>query len=296
MALASRKTRQMQDLSQVEARSSCLQGIWLGVRRSPSGMIGLVIVVAHLSIALSAPFVVPYSPVEFDPTAVRAVPSATHFFGTDELGRDILTRTLLGGRTALLVTLSSTAIAVTWGGLLGITVGYIGGLFDNVVMRLVDAILALPQLLILVLLVGLFGSGNGILISLLGFLSGVSVVRIARAMTLGLIGQEFISAAYALGARRRDIILRHLLPNVLDMLLVEGTLRWSWMLLSFSTLSFLGFGVTPPTPDWGLMIANGRDVLAIAPWVTFFPLAAVSTLIIGANLLVDALGKSLGNR
>lgn len=296
MASANRETIQMQDLSHVQARSSPLRRIWLGLRRSPSGMIGLVIVVVHLAIALSASFVVPYSPVEFDPTAIQTAPSATHFFGTDELGRDVLTRTLLGGRTALLVTLISTAIAVTWGGLLGITVGYVGGLFDNVVMRLVDATLALPQLLILLLLVSLLGSGNSILISSLGFLSGVSVVRIARAMTLGLIGQEFVLAAHTLGAQKRDIILRHLLPNVLDMLLVEGTLRWSWMLLSFSTLSFLGFGVTPPTPDWGLMIANGRDVLAVAPWVTFFPLAAVSTLIIGANLLVDALGKAIGNR
>ncbi|MEZ4662631.1 MAG: ABC transporter permease [Caldilineaceae bacterium] len=268
--------------------------IWLGIRRSLSGVIGLLLVTLHLCVAVMAPWLAPYDPVEFDTAAIRAAPSAEHLFGTDKLGRDVFTRTLLGGRIALLVTIVGTGLAIAWGGLVGITLAYLGGIVDEIAMRLVDAILALPRLLILLLIASLFGTETGVLILALGFLSGIAVVRIARATTLDFVAREFILAAYALGARRRTIIFRELLPNVLDILLVEGALRWSWMLLSFSALSFLGFGVTPPTPDWGLMIANSRDILALAPWATFFPIGAISTLIIGVNLLAGALAKAIG--
>jgi len=172
--------------------------------------------------------------------------------------------------------------------------GYVGGVVDEIVLRLVDAMLALPQLLLLLLIAALFGSKPVVLILALGFLYGVAVIRIARATTLDFVTRDFVLAAYAMGARRGTIIMRELLPNVLDILLVEGALRWSWMLLSFSALSFLGFGVTPPTPDWGLMIANSRDILALAPWATFFPIGAISTLIIGVNLLAGAIAKAIG--
>lgn len=273
---------------------SPLWDIWLGLRRSSSGTIGLIIVLLHITLALAAPYIVPYDPVEFDTSAIRAAPSAEHLFGTDKLGRDVFTRTVLGGRIALLVTIVGTGLAITWGGLLGITLAYVGGIVDELVMRLVDAILALPRLLILLLIASLFGTDTVVLILALGFLSGIAVIRIARATTLDFVARDFVLAAYAMGARRRTIIFRELLPNVLDILLVEGALRWSWMLLSFSALSFLGFGVTPPTPDWGLMIANSRDILALAPWATFFPIGAISTLIIGVNLFAGALAKAIG--
>ncbi|MEZ4620028.1 MAG: ABC transporter permease [Caldilineaceae bacterium] len=276
------------------AGQSPMWEIWQGLRRSPSGLFGLLLVSFHLCIALAAPMVVPYDPVAFDTTAIRAAPSAAHLFGTDKLGRDVFSRTLLGGRIGLLVTVTGTALAVTWGGLVGITLGYVGGLIDEIVLRLVDAILALPRLLVLLLIAALFGSDAGVLIVALGFLYGIAVIRIARATTLDFVTRDFILAAYAIGAQRRTIIFRELLPNVLDILLVEGALRWSWMLISFSALSFLGFGVTPPTPDWGLMIANSRDVLALAPWSVFCPIGAMSTLIIGVNLLAGALTKAIG--
>lgn len=268
------------------------QRVWRNLRRSPSGLIGLSIVAAHLLLALLSPYVVPHDPTAFDAKAMRAAPSAEHPFGTDKLGRDIFTRTLLGGRVALVVTILGSVLAVTWGGLLGITTGYLGGVFDEVLMRLVDGILALPRLLILLIAASIFGTDALVLVLALGLLSGVSVVRIARSTTLDFVAREFVLAAYAIGARRRDIILRHLLPNVSAILVVEGALRWSWMLLSFSALSFLGFGVTPPTPDWGLMIAANREILALAPWATFFPIGAISSLIIGVNLLAGALAKT----
>lgn len=269
------------------------QRVWRNLRRSPSGLIGLSIVIIHLLLALLSPYIVVYDPLEFDTSALRAAPSPEHIFGTDKLGRDIFTRTLLGGRIALVVTILGSILAVTWGGLLGITTGYAGGIFDEVLMRLVDGILAIPRLLILLIVASIFGTDAVVLTLALGLLSGVSVVRIARSTTLNFVAQDFILAAYATGSRPRDIILRHLLPNVLDILLVEGALRWSWMLLSFSALSFLGFGVTPPTPDWGLMIANNREILALAPWATFFPIGAISSLIIGVNLLAGALVKAI---
>lgn len=293
IALSDGRMAQMQPIAQT-AGASPAWAIWQGLRRSPSGLIGLALVTLHLCVALAAPLLVPYDPVEFDTTAIRAAPSAAHLFGTDKLGRDIFSRTLLGGRIALLVTVVGTALAVTWGGILGITLGYVGGVIDQIVLPLVDALLALPRLLILLLLAAILGSGAGVLILALGFLYGVAVIRIARATTLDFVTRDFVLAAYAMGARRRTIIFRELLPNVLDILLVEGALRWSWMLISFSALSFLGFGVTPPTPDWGLMIANSRDLLALAPWATFFPIAAMSTLIIGVNLLAGALAKATG--
>ena len=273
---------------------SPLWDIWLGLRRSPSGMVGLIIVALHIALALAAPAIVPYDPVAFDTAAIRAAPSVAHPFGTDKLGRDIFSRTLLGGRVVILVTVIGSVIAVTWGSFLGISVGYLGGAMDEITMRLVDAILALPRLLILLLVASVFGTDTIVLILTLGFLYGVAVIRIARATTLNFVAQDFILAAYATGVSPRRIILRHLLPNVLDILLVEGALRWSWMLLSFSALSFLGFGATRPTSDWGLMIANNRDVLALAPWATFFPIGAISTLIIGVNLLAGSLAKAIG--
>jgi len=273
---------------------SPIWGIWLGLRRSPSGMVGLSLVIVHLLIALLSPFVAPYDPAAFDTSAVRAAPSAEHLFGTDKLGRDVFSCTLLGGRVALVVTIAATFLAMLWGGLVGITVGYLGGWADQIVMRLVDAVLAVPRLLVLLLLANIFGTGANVLIPALGFLSGVAVIRIARAATLDFVSRDFILAAYAIGARKRTIILRELLPNVVDLLLVEGALRWSWMLLTFSALSFLGFGVAPPTPDWGLMIANSRDVLMLAPWATFFPIFAISTLIVGVNLFAGALAKAIG--
>lgn len=291
-AVSVRELPHIQEVRQ--SGQSPLWDIWLGLRRSPSGIIGLLIVTLHICLALAAPYVAPYDAIEFDTSAIRASPSADHLFGTDKLGRDVFTRTLLGGRIALLVTIVGTGLAITWGGLLGIALAYLGGIADELVMRLVDAILALPRLLILLLIASLFGTESGVLILALGFLFGVAVIRIARATTLDFVARDFVLAAYAMGARRRTIIFRELLPNVLDILLVEGALRWSWMLLSFSALSFLGFGVTPPSPDWGLMIANSRDILSLAPWATFFPIAAISTLIIGVNLLAGALAKAIG--
>lgn len=260
----------------------------------PSGKIGLILIGAHVLIAIASVYIVPYDFKAVDAKAILLEPSWQHWFGTDNLGRDLFTRTLLGGRQALLVTTVSTVFAILWGGLLGILLGLIGGWLDDLLMRVVDAFLAIPWILFLLLIVVMVGLGNLVLIPTFAFFYGIPVIRMARAATHDVVALDFVTAASARGERYNTIIWRELLPNILDVLLVEGAMRWSWMLLAFSSLSFLGFGVTPPTPDWGLMISEARAYMSIAPWVVLAPVAALSTLIIGINLSADALAKALG--
>ena len=273
---------------------SGLRTVLRDVMSRPSGAIGLSLVVFHVLLALTSPLYVPYDFKTMNSMLMLMPPSAEHWLGTDHLGRDVLTRVLLGGREALLVTGVATPIAVTWGGFLGILFGLVGGRVDEVLMRVVDAFLSLPWILKMLVLIVTFGSGIEVLIPTLAFFYGIPVIRIARAATHDVVARDFISAAKARGHSRLTIIRRELVPNVLDTLMVEGAMRWSWMLLAFSSLSFLGFGVSPPTPDWGLMIADARGFMSFAPWGVLGPVIALSSLIIGINLTADALAKALG--
>ena len=260
----------------------------------PSGCVGLVLVAFHIVLAIVSPAIAPYDFRELSAQIILNEPSSEHWFGTDNLGRDVFTRTMLGGRQALLVTTISTILAIIWGGLLGVLLGLVGGRLDEILMRLVDAFLCLPWILVLLLIVVMVGSGPAVLIPTLGFFYGIPVIRMARAATHDVVALDFVTAARARGEARSTIVRRELLPNVLDVLLVEGAMRWSWMLLAFSSLSFLGFGVAPPTPDWGLMISNARSFMSFAPWAALAPVVALSSLIIGINLSADALAKALG--
>jgi peptide/nickel transport system permease protein len=260
----------------------------------PSGLVGLILVAFHIVLAIVSPVIAPYDFRELSAQIILNEPSSEHWFGTDNLGRDVFTRTMLGGRQALLVTTISTILAITWGGLLGVLLGLVGGRLDELLMRLVDAFLCLPWILVLLLIVVMVGPGPAVLIPTLGFFYGIPVIRMARAATHDVVALDFVTAARARGETRSTIVRRELLPNVLDVLLVEGAMRWSWMLLAFSSLSFLGFGVAPPTPDWGLMISDARSFMSLAPWAALAPVAALSSLIIGINLTADGLAKALG--
>lgn len=260
----------------------------------PSGALGLLLIALHLLLALLSPWLATHDFKAVSATLILAPPDAQHWFGTDHLGRDVFSRTILGGREALMVTLVATPLAVAWGAGLGIHLGLVGGRIDDVLMRLVDAVLSLPWILKMLLLIVTFGTGLMVLIPTLAFFYGIPVIRIARAATHNVVARDFVAAAQARGHGRWSIMHRELMPNVLDALMVEAAMRWSWMLLAFSSLSFLGFGVSPPTPDWGLMIADARSYLPIAPWAGLFPIAALSTLIIGINLSTDALAKAMG--
>ena len=271
-----------------------LLAVLLAVASRPSGLVGLILVAFHVLLAIVSPAITPYDFKEMSAQLVLNGPSFEHWFGTDNLGRDVFTRTMLGGRQALLVTTIGTVFAITWGGLLGVLLGLVGGRLDELLMRLVDAFLCLPWILVLLLIVVIVGFGSGVMILTLGFFYGIPVIRMARAATHDVVALDFVTAARARGESRSTIVRRELLPNVLDVLLVEGAMRWSWMLLAFSSLSFLGFGVAPPTPDWGLMISNARGYLSIAWWAALAPIVALSSLIIGINMAADALAKALG--
>jgi len=252
------------------AERSRFKEIWRNLRRSPSGMIGLTILVTHLVIAVISPSIVPYVPTKIDSSSLLQSPSREHPFGTDSFGRDVFSRVLTGGRIALVLTTTAGVLAITLGGLLGIMIGFLGGVIDEVVMRIVDALLSFPSLFIYLLVISIFGSSNIILVLVLSITNAISIIRIARGATLGFIARDFITAARARGERTATVVLRELLPNVLDVLLVEYAMRWSWMLLYFSSLSFL------------------------APWGSIFPMIALGTLVIGINLAADALAKAMG--
>ena len=260
----------------------------------PSGLIGLTIVLFHVVLALISPYIAPYDYKAISPNTMLLAPSAEHWFETDSLGRDVFTRTILGGRTALTVTFFGSLIALLWGGLLGIFCGLVGGKIDDVVMRVVDAFLSIPWILAMLLIVSLLGTSTEVLIPALGFFYGKGIVRVARAATHDVIAKDFIVSARARGHSNMSIIWNEIIPNVRDAILVEGAMRWSWMLLGFSSLSFLGFGVSPPTPDWGLMISNARGLMSFAYWSVIAPIVGLSSLIIGINLTADAFAKALG--
>jgi len=260
----------------------------------PSGLIGLSILLFHVILAITSPLYVPYDYKAIDPTLMLQAPSSEYWFGTDSLGRDVFTRTILGGRIALTVTFFGSLIALVWGGALGIFCGLVGGKIDDVVMRIIDAFLSIPWILAMLLIVSLLGTTTLVLIPALGFFYGKGIVRVARAATHDVIAKDFIVSARARGHSNLSIIWNEILPNVRDAIMVEGAMRWSWMLLGFSSLSFLGFGVSPPTPDWGLMISNARGLMSFAYWAVLAPIFGLSSLIIGINLTADAFAKALG--
>ncbi|MEM7732452.1 MAG: ABC transporter permease [Pseudomonadota bacterium] len=260
----------------------------------PSGAIGVFLVALHVIVAIISPWIVPYEFTSMDSSIILAAPDSAHWLGTDALGRDVLTRVLLGGREALWVCFLAIPLTMIWGGLVGVYLGLRGGWVDEVAMRLVDAFLALPGILPLMVFVFVFGAGNEVLIPTLAFFFGIPVIRVARGATHDVVARDYVLAARARGHSRASIMRRELLPNTLDVMMVEGAMRLSWMLLTFSSLSFLGFGVTPPTPDWGQMISEARVYMSLAPWGVLGPMIALSSLIIGVNLTADALAKTLG--
>ncbi|MEM7074292.1 MAG: ABC transporter permease [Pseudomonadota bacterium] len=264
------------------------------VARQPSGAVGLVLVGLHLALALLSPLIVPFDPMTMSANEILAPPSAVHWLGTDALGRDVLSRVLEGGRQAILVCGLATPLAMLWGGLLGVYLGLRGGWVDEVAMRLVDAVLSLPGILPLMIVVVMLGGGAPVLIVTLAVLFGIPVVRVVRAAAQNVVSRDFVTAARLRGHSQGAIIWRELLPNVFDVLMVEGAMRLSWMLLSFSALSFLGYGTPPPTPDWGQDVAEARVYMSLAPLGVLGPMIALSSLIIGVNLTADALAKSLG--
>lgn len=262
--------------------------------RSSATLVGLVILALHLLVALAAPWIVPHSPTAINAEVALAPPSWAYPFGTDRFGRDIFSRVLLGGQIALAISLAGAALSVFLGGFVGVLFGYLGGLADELVMRIVDAMISIPGLLLLLVIVTGLGSGYGVILLAMVLSYAPGVARVARSAAHEFVPRDFITAARARGEPPLTVVTRELWPNVLDVLLVEFAMRASWIVLSVSGLSFLGFGVNPPTPDWGLMIAENRSMLALAPWGLIFPMLAIGSLVVALNLVADGIAKALG--
>ncbi|CAG35936.1 ABC transporter permease [Desulfotalea psychrophila] len=259
-----------------------------------SAKVGLILFFSHILLACFATYIIPYDYGQTDSFNILKGPNMAHWLGTDQLGRDILSRTIMGGRVALFITFFGSSIAIFWGSCLGVFIGFVGGRFDEIVMRFIDALLSIPWILFLLLIISVLGQSDITLILTLGFFYGIAVIRVVRGATLDVITHDYILAARLRGDRTSAIIRYEILPNIMNVILVDGAMRWSWMLLIFSSLSFLGFGVNPPTPDWGLMIADTRGFMSVAPWATLAPLIALSSLIFSINIISDALSKVAG--
>ena len=255
----------------------------------------LCVIVALYLVAILAPLLAPY-----DPSAIEDVmktrylpPSFAHPFGTDDFGRDLFSRALYGARVSLSVGLLAMLVAVFFGTVYGALSGYFGGFLDNLLMRLVDVIIAFPTFFLMLTLVGIFEANIVVLVFILGLTSWTSTARLVRGEILSLKKREFVESAHAIGLPHRLIVFRHLIPNAMASVLVTAALMVGGMIGAEAGLSFLGIGVRPPTPSWGNMVSAGQDSLLVAWWVAFFPGCLLAITILSFNLLADGLRDAL---
>jgi peptide/nickel transport system permease protein len=265
-------------------------------RRDRTVVAGLVIVGLVALAAVAAPLIAPHDPAAVDGRSILAPPSAVHWLGTDNLGRDILSRIIYGARWSLGAAALAAAAIVLIGVSVGIISGYFGGAIDDLLMRAVDVLLAFPSIVLALAIVGTLGpSLRNVMIGMIA-IWWVDYARIVRGLTLGLRESEYVTAARCLGAAAPRIMLRHVLPNVLPSVLVLATLELGGLMLAISGLSFLGLGAQPPTPEWGTMLNDGRPFFQRAPQLMLYPGLAITLVVVGCNLLGDGLRDVLDPR
>ena len=269
---------------------------WRRFRRSRLAMVGLVIAGLLVATATFAPWLAPHDPAKQSLIGKRTQPGMRFLLGADEFGRDILSRVIYGTRIALLVGTLSVAIAVGVGFLVGSVSGFLGGLADSAIMRGVEILLAFPYLLLAIAVVSALGPGVLNTTIAVGIWGTPPVTRIVRGSVLVLRETEYVRAARALGAPAWVLVVRHIVPNVLPTVIVYGTLFMAQAILVEAALSFLGLGVQPPTPSWGLMVSTGRDFLVVAPHIATIPGLAIMVAVLGFNLLGDGLRDALDPR
>ncbi len=272
------------------------QRAWRRFRRFKPAVAGLVMIAFIALLAIFAPLVSPYSPYDVNTAARGAAPTLAHPFGIDEVGRDMLSRTIYGTRIAMLVGLSATGISLIIGVLIGATAGYFGGFVDALLSRIVDALIAFPLLVLLIAMAAALGPSLRNVIIIIGVTVWGQYARVVRAEVLSLREREFVTAARTVGATDSRIILRHIIPNVLGPIIVLASLSVAGIILLEAALSFLGLGVQPPTPSWGSMLSAGRTYILTYPHIAFFPGVAIVVTVLGFNLLGDGLRDALDPR
>jgi oligopeptide transport system permease protein len=279
-----------------EPGRSLWQDAWARMRRNRMAVFGAIALVVIAAASLLGPLVLAYGYEEQNLLLGAAPPSAAHPLGTDKLGRDQLARILYGGRVSLLIGIAATAVSLTIGLLWGSVAAYLGGKVDAVMMRIVDILYALPFTIFVILLMTVFGRNFVLLFVAIGAVEWLTMARIVRGQVLALKRLEFIDAAIALGLRKRRIILRHLIPNVLGPVAVYTTLTIPAVMLLEAFLSFLGLGVQPPMASWGLLIKEGAEMMEEAPWLLLYPAALFTLTLFSLNFLGDGLRDALDVR
>ncbi len=252
-------------------------------------LLGTVIVVVFLAVGIVGPWVAPYSAYDPFPGQKQQPPSREHPFGTDNLSRDVFSRIIIGSRDVIALAGLGTLLAVSLGTMLGMIVGYQGGWLDDLMMRLLDSLLALPATLLALLLVGAVGASRESVLIVIVVVYIPIVARVVRSVVLDVKTKSFVEAAKMRGENYFYILFRELLPSVLPTLAVEGSLRFAYAIFLVASLGFLGIGVQPPSPDWGLQVAAARNYWSTAWWMLFFPCAAIAILVVGVNLMSDGL-------
>ena len=260
------------------------------------GGVGLLLVLAAVVAAVAAPWVAPYDPIALNPPARLQGPSLQHWLGTDQYGRDTLSRIVFGGRASLSVAFAATGFALLVGGSLGALAGFYRGVTDALIMRVTDVLLSFPAILLAIALLAFLGSGFVNLVLAIGVVYVGPFARVARAAVMTVREEQFVEASRALGSRDMRVLLGAVLPAAAAPMLVETTLRLAYAILAEASLSFLGLGTQPPAPSWGMMIAEGRRFLALAPWATVAPGLAIMAVVLGFNLLGDGLRDALDPR
>jgi peptide/nickel transport system permease protein len=272
------------------------QPAWRLMLRKPTFIAGAVILLFWIFCAVFGETIAPHNPLAQQLLAVNAAPSRAHLFGTDQLGRDVLSRVLTGSRSILLIAAGATVLGTLLGTALGLLMGYLGGVLDILVGRLVEAVLALPLVVVAFLFVVALGPSQPVLIVVIGFVFAPLIARTVRAAVLVESQLDYLSSARLLGEKSGQIMFAEILPNVVPVILVEFTVRLGYAVFAVATLSFLGFGIQPPTPDWGADIAANYGVLPAGYWwETLFPALAIASLIVGINLVTDSIEQVLAS-
>jgi len=290
------RERLERDLAEISKKKSQWRDIWIRFTRNKLGMVGLVIIVILVILTVFAPFFTKYDPSVQNPTEKFAYPSAEHIMGTDNLGRDLWTRLIYGGRVSLMVSLAATAMAATIGITLGAVAGYFGGIIDLVLTRLLDIIMAIPQLLLAVSIAAALGTGPFNTALSISISSVPGSMRILRSTVLAVRNNDFVEAARATGSGHARIIFKEVLPNTIAPLLVNLTLSIGGCIMAISGLSFIGLGVQPPTAEWGSIMNSARQYIRDFWPIVLFPAIFIFLTVFSVNLLGDGLRDALDPR
>lgn len=280
-------------LAAAETLESPARRAWRRLIRRKGAVLGLVVIALFVLLAVFAPLIVPYDPIATSWSLVRKAPSMQHWFGTDELGRDVLARVVYGARASLLAGVISVGIALAIGVPLGLLAGYRGGFIDALISRITDAMLACPFLILAIALAAFLGPSLGNAMIAIGVSATPIFIRLTRGQVMSVKVEDYVEAARAMGNPRWRIALVHILPNILPALLVQATLSIAAAIIAEAALSFLGLGQQPPAPSWGSMLNAAQRFLTSAPWMAIWPGLAIFLVVLSLNLLGDGLRDAL---